>query len=115
MTQSSSSEKYDPHIEPSETAARREREGSSFKHPAEAGDNQESIDTTGGYTVDQEGLANNYAVEPEMYVEVPGDLREAEAAESAQRSQELSEVNETDETGKLTENSDRRGKGPGII
>jgi hypothetical protein len=65
--------------------------------------------------VDQEGLANNYAVEPEMYVEVPGDLREAEAAEAAQRSQELAEVNETDETGKLTDKSDRRGKGPGII
>jgi hypothetical protein len=117
MTQPSTSENYDPHIEPSETAARREREGSNFKHTADADaeDNLESIDTTGGYTVDQEGLANNYAVEPEMYVEVPGDLREAETAESAQRSQELSEVNETDETGKLTDNSDSRGKGPGII
>jgi hypothetical protein len=114
MTQQSTSENYDPHIMPSETAARREREGSNFKHTAEP-ETQESIDTTGGYTVDQEGLANNYAVEPEMYVEVPGDLREAEAAESTERSQDLQEVNETDETGKLTEESDSRGKGPGII
>lgn len=115
MTQSSTSENYDPHIEPSETAARKEREGSNFKHTAQTEGNRESIDTTGGYTVDQEGLANNYAVEPEMYVEVPGDLREAEATEAAQRSQDLSEVNDTDETGKLTDDADSRGKGPGII
>jgi hypothetical protein len=111
----SMSDHYDPHIVPAETGAREDREGDKFRHTAEPSSNDESIDTTGGYTVDQEGLANNYAVEPEMYVEVPGDLREAEEAESAERRQELSDVNDTDETGKLTETSDRRGRGPGII
>jgi hypothetical protein len=120
MTQKSTSgqsmsDHYDPHIVPAETGAREDREGDKFRHTAEPSSNDESIDTTGGYTVDQEGLANNYAVEPEMYVEVPGDLREAEEAESAERRQELSEVNDTDETGKLTDTSDRRGRGPGII
>lgn len=115
MSQQTTADSYDAHIVPAETAARKEREGADYKQQPETEGNQDSIDTTGGYTVDQEGLANNYAVEPEMYVEVPGDLREAEAAAAAVRSQELSEVNETDETGKLTNESDRRGKGPGII
>lgn len=52
---------YDPHIIPSETAARARREGDSFKQTP-SGD-----ETTGGYTVDSEGLINNYAVEPEPY------------------------------------------------
>jgi hypothetical protein len=65
---------YDPHIIPAETAARKDREGDDFKQiPANAG-NAASLDTTSGYTVDQEGLVNNYAVEPEMYVETRGDL-----------------------------------------
>lgn len=111
----SPSEHYDPHIVPSETAARKDREGDNFKHKVKSEGSSESIDTTGGYTVDQEGLANNYAVEPEMYVEVPGDLREEEAALAAERSQDRAEVNETDENGKLTNDSDRRGKGTGVI
>jgi hypothetical protein len=78
MNQESTADTYDAHIIPAETAARKEREGEGFKHNPELEDSGESIDTRGGYTVDQEGLANNYAVEPEMYVEVPGDLREEE-------------------------------------
>jgi hypothetical protein len=105
-------EKYDAHIMPSETAARKEREGENFQHKPES---EGSLDTTGGYTVDTEGLSNNYAIEPEMYVEVPGDLRAEAEAEASVRSEELSEVNETDEQGKLTTEGDRRGKGPGII
>jgi hypothetical protein len=58
---------------------------------------------------------NNYAIEPEMYVNEPGDLRQEEEALAAARAQELEEVNETDETGKLTTEADNRGKGPGII
>lgn len=105
---------YDREIIPAETAARKEREGSNFKQTpdSEAGD---GIDTTGGYTVDKEGLLNNYAVEPEMYYEEPGDAAaQAEAAETA-RIQELADVNQNDEDGLLTEEGDRRGKGSGVI
>jgi hypothetical protein len=103
---------YDRGIIPAETAARKEREQDDYKRlPDEEG----SLDTNGGYTMDKEGLVNNYAVEPEMYVNEPGDLRESEQEEAAKRSQELGEVNQTDETGKLTMDSDARGKGPGII
>lgn len=103
---------YDRGIRPAETAAREEREGEEFKKlPVEEG----GIDTTGGYTVDQEGLANNYAIEPEMYYEVPGDLREKEEALKAERIQERLEANQTDEQGKLTQDGDSRGKGVGMI
>lgn len=57
---------YDPNIVPAETAARMKREGDGFKS------------TAPGQTVDSEGLANNYAVEPEPYVNEPGDLRDAD-------------------------------------
>jgi hypothetical protein len=66
---------YDPHIIPSETAARKKREGENFKrlpkHPA----GSESIDTTGGFVVDKEGLVDNFGIEPEIYYKTPGDLR----------------------------------------
>lgn len=104
---------YDPHIVPAETAARLEREGTGYKHPPAHEHN--NIDTTGGFTVDNEGLANNYAIEPEMYYEEPGDLREKEEAEKAERAEELRAVNQTDESGKLTLDHDERSKGVGII
>ena len=63
---------FDRGIVPAETAARKEREGEDYKETSE----KDSIDTTGGQTVSNEGLANNYAIEPEMYVEEPGDLSE---------------------------------------
>jgi hypothetical protein len=103
---------YDRGIVPAETAARKEREGKEYKHLP---DNTEDINTTGGYTVDQEGLANNYAIEPEMYYEVPGDLKAMEEAEEAARAEELADVQTNDETGKLTDEKDDRGKGVGII
>jgi hypothetical protein len=66
---------YDPHLIPSETAARKEREGDNFKrlpkHPA----GSESLDTTGGFVVDKEGLVDNFGIEPDMYYKKPGDLR----------------------------------------
>ncbi|NJL39020.1 MAG: hypothetical protein HC840_23095 [Leptolyngbyaceae cyanobacterium RM2_2_4] len=108
---------YDRGITPAETAARKEREGAGYKQPTrdpeavEKGD----IDTTGGYTVDKEGLANNYAIEPEMYINEPGDLRQEEEANAAERTDEMQEVNETDETGRLTMEKDTRGKGPGVV
>ena len=109
-------------IIPAETAARREREGSSFKgFPSKVSgaktDDQtddESIDITGGYTVDKEGLANNYAIEPEMYINEPGDLRQEEEEQAKIRAQEVENLNQ-DEQGKLTTEGDKRGKGPGII
>ncbi|MBF2002791.1 MAG: hypothetical protein IGS50_02760 [Synechococcales cyanobacterium C42_A2020_086] len=105
---------YDPHIIPAETAARKEREGENFKQlPHQPED--ESLDTSGGYTVDKEGLINNFAIEPEMYIEEPGDLREKEEALAAERAQEMREVNDTDKDGELTADHDSRGKGTGII
>ncbi len=91
---------YDRAITSAETAARMEREGENFKKTPE---NQGDIDTTSGYTVDREGLANNYAIEPEMYIEVPGDLRAKQEAEKERRVEELKEINSPG------------GKGVGII
>jgi hypothetical protein len=91
---------YDRKITSAETAARMEREGENFKKmPDKEGD----IDTTSGYTVDREGLSNNYAIEPEMYYEEPGDRQEQKEAEEAERAEELEEVNEPG------------GKGVGLI
>lgn len=117
---------YDRGITPAETAARQEREGSNFMHTtteakqqsATTNDqtNDESIRTTDGYTVDKEGLVNNYAIEPEMYINEPGDLREKEEAEALERARLLAELKEQkDEQGELTMDRDTRGKGPGII
>jgi hypothetical protein len=103
---------YDRGIVPAETAARKEREEENYKQLPEK---EESLDTTGGYTVDREGLLNNFAVEPEMYYEQPGDLREQEEAKAAARAEELADINDNDETGKLTMEQDKRGKGSGII
>ena len=101
MTQSNKhGDGYDRGINPAETAAREEREGEDFKEPI---DQESDIDTSAGTTVDREGLANNYAIEPEMYVEEPGDLREKQQAEEAERAGELKEINEPG------------GKGPGIV
>lgn len=115
---------YDRGIVPAETAARKEREGDLFKHsPSQerqehaATDDQtdsESLETTGGYTVDKEGLVNNYAIEPEMYVNEPGDLRQEEEELKAERIQEIEEINE-DKDGELTMEQDRRGKGQGLV
>ena len=79
---------YDRGITPAETAARQEREGANFMHTATEESQKsattndqsddESIRTTDGYTVDKEGLINNYAIEPEMYINQPGDLKEQE-------------------------------------
>jgi hypothetical protein len=114
MNSPNETDAYDRGIIPAETAARREREGENYKQmPVE--DGPDSVDTTGGYTVDKEGLLNNYAIEPEMYYEVPGDAQGQLDADAAQRAQELAEINDVDETGKLTEEGDRRGKGTGVI
>jgi hypothetical protein len=103
---------YDRGIVPAETAARKEREGDDYKQLPEP---EEGLDTTGGYTVDREGLLNNYPVEPEMYYETPGDAEAQNQEDIASRKQQLEEINETDETGKLTEEEDNRGKGVGLI
>jgi hypothetical protein len=91
---------YDRAITPAETAARIEREGESFNHAPES---EGDLDTTAGYTTDREGLANNYAIEPEMYYEEPGDRKEQEEAEKAERAEDLKDVNTPG------------GKGVGII
>ncbi len=67
---------FDPHIIPAETKARKEREGNSYKQTPDNAQDPNSIHTADGYTVDTEGLVNNYAVEPPMYVEQLGDLVE---------------------------------------
>jgi hypothetical protein len=91
---------YDPHITPAETAARKEREDGSFQ---ELPDHEKSLDTAGGYSVDQEGLVNNFAIEPEMYINEPGDLREEAEADRQRRAEERQEINEPG------------GKGPGLV
>lgn len=100
-------------IIPAEVAARMDREGGDFKKTADEQADPESIDVTGGATVDQEGLANNYAVEPEMYYEEPGDMKQEEER-AAERAEELEEVNQESD-GKLTMEGDKRGRGPGVI
>lgn len=107
------SDNYDPNLVPAETAARKEREGDAYKQVPD--DQASDLDTEGGYTVDQEGLINNYAIEPEMYIEEPGDLREEQEAEEARRQQELAEINQTNEAGRVTTEADNRGKGVGRI
>jgi hypothetical protein len=69
---------FDRGIVPAETAARQRREGANYKHKQETEVAEGSIDTSAGATVSNEGLANNYAIEPEMYINEPGDLREEE-------------------------------------
>lgn len=101
-------------IIPAEVAARMDREGSDYRTTADEQADPESIDVTGGATVDQEGLANNYAIEPEMYYDEPGDAAQEEAQDKADRAEELAEVNQ-DSDGKLTNEHDTRGRGPGII
>jgi hypothetical protein len=71
---------FDAHIVPAETKARKEREGESYKHTPGNVEDPASIHTADGYTVDTEGLINNYAVEPPMYVEEPGDLAQEEVS-----------------------------------
>ncbi|MHC5740988.1 MAG: hypothetical protein ACYTXT_03595 [Nostoc sp.] len=115
---------YDRGIIPAETAARMEREGDRYKTrpteereadaPTDDQTDPESIRTTDGYTVDKEGLLNNYAVEPEMYYEEPGDARQQAAEDKEERIEELGEINQ-DEEGKLTDKGDSRGRGPGVI
>lgn len=105
---------YDPHIVPAETAARKEREGDLFKATPDEASQGDSIKTTDGYTVDQEGLLNNYAIEPEMYYEVPGDAQESEEFSEVLRRNELEMVNSSSE-GKLTTEEDDRGRGQGIL
>ena len=73
---------YDRAITSAETASRMEREGDEFKDASDA-----------GQTVDREGLSNNYAVEPEMYYEVPGDRQEIKEAEESRRAEEIEDVN----------------------
>ncbi|PIG94727.1 hypothetical protein [Gloeocapsopsis sp. IPPAS B-1203] len=101
-------------IIPAEVAARMDREGSDYRNTADEQADPESIDVTGGATVDQEGLANNYAVEPEMYYDTPGDASQEAEQDKAHRAQELAEANE-DKQGELTMEDDTRGRGPGAV
>ncbi|MBE9192809.1 hypothetical protein IQ230_21125 [Gloeocapsopsis crepidinum LEGE 06123] len=101
-------------IIPAEVAARMDREGSDYRDTADEQADPESIDVTGGATVDQEGLANNYAVEPEMYYDTPGDASQEAEQDKAHRAQELAEANE-DKQGELTMEDDTRGRGPGAV
>lgn len=100
---------YDRKIVPAETAARHDREGQGYK------DISNDDPATMGQTVDKEGLANNYPIEPEMYIDEPGDLRPERQAENEERAEELHRVNQTDESGQLTMEQDSRSKGPGVI
>lgn len=91
---------YDPNLSAAETGARQKREQEKFK---ELPENNSDFDTQSGFTVDREGLANNYAIEPEMYVEERGDLREENEENQHRRQQELEEIKQPG------------GKGPGLV
>ncbi len=105
------SNSYDRGIVPAEVLSRIEREQDSYKQlPVREG----AIDTTRGYTVDQEGLINNYAIEPEMYINEPGDLREQAVEQAEKRIRELKEIRRDNGDGP-TEERDPQQKGPGLI
>ncbi|MDB9311473.1 hypothetical protein PN462_00055 [Spirulina sp. CS-785/01] len=112
MANKQQSANYDRKLVAAETAARQEREQEFYK---DRPDNQGDMDTSSGYTVDREGLANNFPIEPEMYINEPGDLNYQDIEETAERKQELQEINQTNEEGKLEMGDDERGKGPGMI
>jgi hypothetical protein len=91
MTQNNSQDsipQYDAHITPAESVARQHREGKDFGHTSHVEADGELSEVTHGYTVDKEGLLNNYAVETEMYVNVPGDMQEETAKPLPDRSQD---------------------------
>lgn len=73
-TSDTTTDSFDPHIVPAETRARKEREGANYKHTPHNSEEADSLHTADGYTVDTEGLINNYAVEPPMYVDKLGDM-----------------------------------------
>jgi hypothetical protein len=105
---------YDAHIIPAESVARQHREGKDFGHTSHEEADGTLSEATAGYTVDKEGLLNNYAIEPEMYVDVPGDMQEQAGQEKAEYAHQLQELSE-EEDGKLTIEHDWRHKGPGLI
>jgi hypothetical protein len=80
---------YDPHIIPAETAARKDHEGAKFKHldPHPAG--SDSIDESKGFTVDKEGLLDNFAIEPVMYYDAPGDADKKKLLEDNEQPNQL--------------------------
>lgn len=108
------SDSFDGNIIPAETAARIEREGEDYK-TTPVKNPEDGLDTTGGYTTSNEGLTNNYAVEPEMYYEERGDMAEKEAALKAERANTLREINETDQERLMNGTGDDRPKGVGMI
>jgi hypothetical protein len=105
---------YDAHIIPAESVARQHREGKDFGHTSHVETDGELSQVTEGYTVDKEGLLNNYPIEPEMYVNLPGDMQEQAAQENAEYAHQLQDLSE-DEDGKLTTEHDWRHKGPGLV
>lgn len=106
---------YDPHLIPSETAAREAREGDRFGHVEHDNpEEKEHIHTRDGYTMDQEGLINNYAVEPPMYVNQPGDLAEEEAAAAKMRAADRKSLGK-DAEGHASSKNNWQHKGPGMI
>lgn len=106
---------YDPHIIPAETAARVDREGDNFcKVAHDDPKDLKNLHTRDGYTIDRDGLINNYPVAPEMYIHHPGDLKKQELKIKAERLEQLQALSE-DEEGKLTLEQDLRHQGPGLI
>jgi hypothetical protein len=97
---------YDPHLVPAETAARAKREGKAYGRVDHDSANPDQLHTRDGYTVDQEGLINNYAVEPPMYIHTPGDLDDVKKADAEQQASDRKA---------MAESHDWHHKGPGVI
>jgi hypothetical protein len=106
---------YDAHLVPAESAARAIREKDQFGKVAHDNpEDREHIHIRDGYSIDQEGLVNNYAIEPEMYIHEPGDLAAENQQRHLQRVHEIQDLGESEE-GKLTMEHDWRHRGPGMI
>lgn len=103
---------YDAHLIPTETAA---REGSHFGHVNHSrADDKEHIHTRDGYTVDQEGLINSYAVEAPLHISEPDDLAAEEISITKKRAAEHKELSK-DAEGNLSSSTNWQHEGAGVI
>ena len=105
---------YDPHLIPPESVARAKREGDEFGHVNKDPSDTEQLHTRSGYTVDQEGLINNYAVEPKMYINEPGDLDEEQGFVAYQKAANFKSLTQN-EKGEVAKTRDWNNRGPGVI
>jgi hypothetical protein len=74
----------------------------------------ERLHRRAGCTIDEAGRLSNDAIEPEMYVNEPDDLKQEAEKAKIKCLHELAEL-QAGEAGKLTLEFDWRDKGPGMM